>query len=205
MSVSQGRVLIAVLASLMLLNGCETSSKLGDLIGSRTTVDQQATGSLADPANDPAADPATTASVASITDAAPPATSSGLLGSDPNDDLSLGKKHYRAANFGLAERHFRRAVESHPRDAEAWVGLAASYDRLRRFDLADRAYNQAIAIIGPTPEILNNKGYSYMLRGDYPRARETLLAAQVKDPSSPYIQNNLELLEKSYRRGKAVQ
>jgi len=188
-----------------MLNGCETSSKLGDLIGSRATVDPQATGSLADPANDPAADPATTASVASITDAAPPATSSGLLGSDPNDDLSLGKKHYRAANFGLAERHFRRAVESHPRDAEAWVGLAASYDRLRRFDLADRAYNQAIAIIGPTPEILNNKGYSYMLRGDYPRARETLLAAQVKDPSNPYIQNNLELLEKSYRRGKAVQ
>jgi Flp pilus assembly protein TadD len=205
MSVSQGRVLIAVLASHMLLNGCETSSKLGDLIGSRTTVDPQATGAVTDPISDPAGDPAATSSVASVIGDAPPATSSGLLGSDPNDDLSLGKKHYRAANYGLAERHFRRAVELHPRDAEAWVGLAASYDRLRRFDLADRAYKEAIAIIGPTPEVLNNRGYSYMLRGDYPRARETLLAAQVKDPSNPYIQNNLELLEKSYRRGKAVQ
>ena len=51
------------------------------------------------------------------------ATAPGLLGSDPNDDLSLGKKQYRANNFGLAEKHFRRAVEKHPRDAEAWLGL----------------------------------------------------------------------------------
>ena len=93
----------------------------------------------------------------------------------------------------------------HPRDAEAWVGLAASYDRLRRFDLADRAYKQAIEIIGPSPELLNNQGYSYTLRGDYPHARKTLLEAQAKDPNSPYIKNNLELLDKSYRRGKAVQ
>ena len=73
-----------------------------------------------------------------------------------NDDLSLGKKQFRAANFGLAERHFRRAVEQYPRDLESWVGLAASYDRLRRFDLADRAYDQAMKIAGPSPEILNN-------------------------------------------------
>jgi Flp pilus assembly protein TadD len=43
----------------------------------------------------------------------------------------------RASNYGLAEKHFRRAVETHPRDAEG-IGLAASYDRLRRFDLAAR-------------------------------------------------------------------
>ena len=96
-------------------------------------------------------------------------------------------------------------MESHPRDAEAWVGLAASYDRLRRFDLADRAYRGAIGIIGETPEVLNNQGYSYMLRGDYARARSTLLAAQAKDANSPYIRNNLALLEKSFRSGKAIQ
>ena len=129
----------------------------------------------------------------------------GLLGSDPNDDLSLGKKHYRANNFGLAEKHFRRAVELHPRDAEAWLGLAASYDRLRRFDLADRAYGQAIGIVGPTVEILNNQGYSYMLRGDYKRAREKLAAAERKDPGNKYVQNNLQLLEESYRKGKAIE
>ena len=44
----------------------------------------------------------------------------------------------------MAERHFRKAVELHPRDAESWLGLAASYDRLKRFDLADRAYQETI-------------------------------------------------------------
>jgi len=127
-----------------------------------------------------------------------------LLGSDPKDDLSLGKRHYREQNYGLAEKHFRSAVEAQPRAAEAWVGLAASYDRLRRFDLADRAYEQAIAILGPTPEILNNQGYSYMLRGDYAKARKTLNAAQVKDPDSQFIQNNLALLDEVSKNGKGI-
>ena len=134
-----------------------------------------------------------------------PTRSPGLLGSDPNDDLSLGKKYFRAANFGLAERHFRRAVELHPRDAEAWVGLAASYDRLRRFDLADRAYGRPSTIVGPTPELLNNQGYSYMLRGDYrARARRPCWRRRRKDPANPYIKNNLELLDASSRKGKAI-
>ena len=129
----------------------------------------------------------------------------GLLGSNQNDDLNLGKRHFRERDYGLAERHFRRAVEMSPRDVEAWIGLAASYDRLKRFDHADRAYAQAIAILGPTPEILNNQGYSYLLRGDYKRARVKLYAARAKDPSSSRIQNNIDLLEKSLRRGKGVE
>ena len=136
---------------------------------------------------------------------APAAAEPGLFGSDPNDALNLGKKQYRANNFGLAEKYFRHAAELHPRDAEAWMGLAASYDRLRRFDLADRAYAQAISIVGPTTEILNNQGYSYMLRGDYKRAREKLAAAERRDPGNKYVQNNLQLLEDSYRKGKSIQ
>ena len=69
-----------------------------------------------------------------------------LLGNNPADELEAGKKHYREQNFGLAERYFRRAVEAAPQNAEAWMGLAASYDKLRRFDLADRAYAQAFSI-----------------------------------------------------------
>ena len=129
----------------------------------------------------------------------------GLLGDDANDDLSLGKKQYRASNFGLAENYFRHAVEMHPRDAEAWLGLAASCDRLRRFDLADRAYAQAIKIVGPRPEILNNQGYSYMLRGNYKRAKETLLLAQRKDPANKFVQSNLKLLDDSAKTGKAIE
>jgi tetratricopeptide (TPR) repeat protein len=135
----------------------------------------------------------------------PAASEPGLLGSDPNDDLNRGKIQYRANNYGLAEKHFRHAVELHPNDAEAWLGLAASYDRLRRFDLADRAYKEATRILGPTVEILNNEGYSYMLRGDYKRARAKLRAAQRKDPDNKYVANNLHLLNESWRKGKGIE
>ena len=127
-----------------------------------------------------------------------------VLGEDPKDDLSLGKRHYKEQNYGLAEKHFRRVVEAQPRTAEAWIGLAASYDRLRRFDLADRAYSQATALLGPTPEILNNEGFSFMLRGDYRTARKKLLAAKAKDPDSVFIQNNLALLDEVSQEKKGV-
>ncbi len=125
-----------------------------------------------------------------------------LAGNNPADDIKLGKKHYREQNFGLAERHFRRAVEAAPQNLEAWTGLAASYDKLRRFDLADRAYRQAFAIRGATPELLNNHGYSYILRGDYKNARIKLAEAKAKDPNNKYIQNNIDLLEDSIRNAR---
>jgi len=37
-------------------------------------------------------------------------------------------------------------VEKAPRDASAWIGLAASYDHVGRFDLADQAYKQAVLL-----------------------------------------------------------
>ena len=198
MRLREGRVVVALMV--LLLGGCETSTKLGDLFHPKS--DDPARSALAEqppPGEQPATDPDTTGSVGSDK------ADADLLGGDPGDDLSTGKKQYAAGNFGLAERYFRRAAEQHPRDAEAWVGLAAAYDRLRRFDLADRAYDQALAIIGPTAELLNNRGYSYMLRGDYARARTSLMAAAAKDPKNQYVKNNIELLEKSFRRGKAVQ
>jgi Flp pilus assembly protein TadD len=124
--------------------------------------------------------------------------------SDPNDDLSLAKQNFREDNYGQAERFFRKAAEAGPKGAEAWLGLAASYDRLKRFDLADRAYGEVIKIAGPTPEILNNQGYSYMPQGQLARAREILLSAQAKDPGNSYAKNNLALIEDSVRAGKAV-
>ena len=133
----------------------------------------------------------------------PPPPGPWSAGEDPLDGLSLGKRQFREGNYGLAEMHFRRVVEHDripaQRKAEAWVGLAASYDRLKRFEFADRAYTAAIAILGPTPEILNNQGFSYMLRGDYTRARAKLTEALARDPTNPFIQNNIESLEKTMR------
>jgi Flp pilus assembly protein TadD len=116
----------------------------------------------------------------------------------PSDEpLHLANEQFNRGNYGLAERYYRDAVEKAPRDATAWIGLAASYDRIGRFDLADRAYHAAIKLVGETTEILNNEGYSYMLRGDLVRARQKLVKAYVQEPNNPTIVNNLKLLNAS--------
>jgi len=132
------------------------------------------------------------------------AVKDALLGGDPGDDLVLGKRHYREKNYGLAEQHFRRAAETTPRDGEAWLGLAASYDRLKRYELADRAYREALAIFGPRPEVINNIGYSYLLRGDLRKARLKFAEAQAKDPENPTIANNIALVDEAARRRKGL-
>ncbi len=145
-----------------------------------------------------------TGSTPAVAAANPVAVHDEMLGGDPGDDLVLGKRHYREKNYGLAEQHFRRATEKAPRDGEAWLGLAASYDRLKRYELADRAYSQALAIFGPRPEVINNIGYSYLLRGDLRRARVKFAEAQAKDPGNPTIANNIALIDEAVRRRKGV-
>ena len=222
MSVRVAPLPIVIAACLISLGGCTSSTKLSDLWASKGADAANAPAAAAQPndpswpklsdaSNTPAGGDVTGTVVVQPAEPGPsgepvaPLSKPGLLGDDPHDDVQLGKKYFRSNNFGLAEKSFRNAVEKHPRDAEAWVGLAASYDRLHRFDLADRAYAEAIRIVGHSPEILNNQGFSYMLRGDYARARKALDDAQAKDPGNPYIQANLRLLADSYREGKAVQ
>ena len=105
----------------------------------------------------------------------------------PSDEpLRLGEEYFNRGIYGTAEKYFQSAVEKAPKDVSAWIGLAASYDRLGRFDLADHAYGQAIKLGGETTQILNNLGYSYMLRGK-------LTAARTK------FMYNINLLNSSYR------
>jgi len=116
-----------------------------------------------------------------------------------DEPLRMGMEHFSRGDYGLSQRYFRDAVEKAPKDVTAWVGLAASYDRLGRFDLADQAYAAALKLTGPTIQILNNQGYSYMLRGDLVKARRKFLKAYELQPTNPTVVNNLELLNSSYR------
>jgi Flp pilus assembly protein TadD len=118
----------------------------------------------------------------------------------PSDaPVRMGLEQFNRGNYGLSQRYFKDAVEKAPKDVTAWIGLAASYDRLRRFDLADQAYAQAIRLGGETVQILNDQGYSYMLRGNLSAARRKFERAYSLDPTNPVIVNNLELLNGSRR------
>lgn len=105
-----------------------------------------------------------------------------------------GKEQFLDANYGLAEQHFRKAVELKADDAEAWMGLAASYDELGRFDFADRAYDALIKVAGRKPQIVSNLGYSKLLRGDKKEAKKLFNEAAAAMPGNPRIQANLKLL-----------
>jgi Flp pilus assembly protein TadD len=116
----------------------------------------------------------------------------------PSDEpLRLAVEYFNRGDYGLSQRYFQDAVEKAPNDSAAWIGLAASYDRTRRFDLADRAYRQAIKIGGETTQLLNNQGYSYLLRGDRATAQDKFMRAYRRDPSNPTVNNNLQLLNAS--------
>jgi Tfp pilus assembly protein PilF len=128
-----------------------------------------------------------------------------VTGQDPGDvkyypsdqPVKLGIQRFYDGNFGLAQRYFQDAVEKAPADVTAWIGLAASYDRLGRFDLADRAYSAAAKLEGDTPRLLNNEGYSYMLRGDLKAAQGKFQQALRIDPSNQTTLNNIKLLNSS--------
>jgi Flp pilus assembly protein TadD len=118
----------------------------------------------------------------------------------PSDEpVRMGLEQFNRGNYGIAQRYFKDAVEKSPEDVTAWVGLAASYDRLRRFDLADKGYAQAVRLGGETVQVLNDQGYSLMLRGDLSGARKKFTKALSLDPGNPTIANNLELLNGSRR------
>ena len=112
-----------------------------------------------------------------------------------DEPYRLGVEQFNRGYYGNAQKYFQEAVEKSPRDVDAWVSLAASYDHIRRFDLADKAYDRAIALGGKTVQLLNNQGYSYVLRGDLPRARKTFKEAQKRDPDNAMVRNNLRRME----------
>lgn len=179
--------LISATACLMSFTACSSSTKLSDLWAAKSNAvpGVEATGTLRQ--------------------AGAPPTKAGAHAVNTEDDLQRGKKYFVGKNYQLAAESFRSATEKHPGDAKAWIGLATAYDQLHRFDLADRAYAEAIRFTGETVEILNDQGYSYMLRGEYAQAQKTLETAEAKDPADPYVQANMQLLEQSYFRNKAIE
>lgn len=108
--------------------------------------------------------------------------------------LVAARAHFQNGDYGHSATLYKRVVEVDPKNAEGFVGLGASYDRLRRFDLSDRIYAGLLKLTGPTVQYYNNVGYSNMLRGNLQAALASFRKAQALDPDNAVVANNIALL-----------
>jgi len=111
------------------------------------------------------------------------------------DDFNCARAHFIHGDYGLAQVYYLRAVEATSQNSAAWAGLAASYDRIGRYDLAARAYRQAYRLGGTRFVLLNNQGYGRLLRGDRRGALRLFHEAHYLAPWDPTIANNILVAE----------
>ncbi len=182
------RVLATGILASILVTGCASIEKLGKDIGTPVALQPY----LASSSSLPASNTATLTS--------PDVTRSTKL---PGDGaLVEAQRHFYQREYGLSEKLFRQATLENPKSLDAWLGLAASYDKLKRFDLANRAYRKSVKLGGQTPTILNNWGYSYLLRGNVVEARKKFLAAYRLEPENTAVIANLNLLREGIKRNR---
>lgn len=85
------------------------------------------------------------------------------------------------------------ATSGPSRSWRAWNARGVLADALGEWENADAAYRKATEVGGSQPAVVNNQAWSYLLRGDWARARDGFQQAVQLDPKSPRIANNLEL------------
>ena len=117
--------------------------------------------------------------------------------------LVQARAHFRNNDFGHSAAFYRRVVELSPKNPEGYVGLGASYDRLRRFDLADRVYASLYELSAGTAQYYNNLVYSHMLRGNFSEALKNFRKAESLAPGNVIVANNLRLLAKAAAEARA--
>ena len=71
----------------------------------------------------------------------------------PSDRVALATGQLALGNVGLALEGFRRASREDSLSVEALLGIGACYDRMTRFDLSRRAYEQALAVSPDDPSV----------------------------------------------------
>ncbi len=111
-----------------------------------------------------------------------------------NGALAEARSYFRTNNFGYSAAFYKKAAELSPQNPQAYIGLAASYDRLGRFDLSERVYASLFRITGESVQYYNNVGYSSMLRGNLRNALINFRKAAALDPDNVVVNNNLQLL-----------
>src|SRR5689334_19185650 len=119
-----------------------------------------------------------------------------LIASNPGNALFAERAGIAALRLGDATRAaplLDRATSKHSVSWRAWNARGVLADIQRDWTKADEAYEKALIISPNQPEIVNNQGWSRLLRGDWKDAATYFERAASLDPASERIANNLEL------------
>lgn len=119
-----------------------------------------------------------------------------LIDNDPHDALILTRAAiaaFNASDFEQAAVLAKRAIAEPNAGWRAWNTAGAVADLNRDFAAADSAYSEALKRAPARAEILNNIGWSHILRGDWQGALAPLQQAAASAPDQARIADNLEL------------
>ena len=108
------------------------------------------------------------------------------LPNDPKVYTMTGAMDRRQGRWGEAVRNFERAAELNPRDLDAVMNAAFTYEGLKRYSDATRMYERAAALSPPDygPRIAARSNQALNERADTRPLRAELNAIMAEDPKS---------------------
>jgi tetratricopeptide (TPR) repeat protein len=119
-----------------------------------------------------------------------------LLADDKDNAGLLERAGIAAVKLGdnaRAARLLRRATARTAATWRAWDALGVVSDLDRDWTQADDAYANALKLAPGEAEVINNRGWSHLLRGDWSEASVDFARAAAISSNSTRIANNLEL------------
>ena len=119
-----------------------------------------------------------------------------LLVAAPDDATLLeraGISAFETGDIRLASQLIDHATALGSTSWRTWNAQGAVADMNRDWATADAAYARAEQLAPARPEVVNNQGWSRLLRGNWSEARDDFARAAQLDPKSTRIANNLEL------------
>lgn len=127
-----------------------------------------------------------------------------VLAAMPDADIMIveraGLAALRTGDLAGAERWIGQATGRPGASWRAWNALAVIADHRRDFAAADLGYARAVELAPDQAEIVNNIGWSLLLRGEWERAAAELERAHSLQAGDRRIANNLELARAAIAR-----
>lgn len=124
-------------------------------------------------------------------------TAEGVVTIQPNNIeamLEVGRAHIARGQAFYGISALEKARDANRRDWRALSLLGVAYQQVRRYEDAQAAWQQALAISPENPDILTNSAIAYMGSGDLPQAESLLRRAAAQPNASLKVHQNLALV-----------